>query len=113
MKSSFRNLREYVVYAALYWRSCSSLSSGIRPAAPCGNGEGRVAAAAGQCEACRYPDLCRADKDYAPFLKLQTLKLEEAKKKLPETVTVPELVSEYASLRPDGLSLDSLKPLRK
>lgn len=51
------------------------------------------------------------NKDYAPFLKLQTLKLEEAKKKLPDTVTVPELVSEYARLASvNGLSLDSLKP---
>ena len=51
------------------------------------------------------------NKDYESFLKIQTLKVEEAKKKLPDTVTIPELVAEYSKLAMvNKVVLESLKP---
>ena len=51
------------------------------------------------------------NKDYDAFLKIQTLKVEEAKKKLPDTVTIPELVAEYSKLAMvNKVTLESLKP---
>ena len=51
------------------------------------------------------------NKDYDAFLKIQTLKLEEVKKKLPDTVTIPELVAEYSKLAMvNKVTLESLKP---
>ena len=51
------------------------------------------------------------NKDYESFLKIQTLKVEEVKKKLPDTVTIPELVAEYSKLAMvNGIVLESLKP---
>lgn len=51
------------------------------------------------------------NKDYDSFLKIQTLKVEEAKKKLPDTVTIPELVAEYSKLAMvNKVVLESLKP---
>ena len=51
------------------------------------------------------------NKDYDAFLKIQTLKVEETKKKLPDTVTIPELVAEYSKLAMvNKVVLESLKP---
>ena len=51
------------------------------------------------------------NKDYDAFLKIQTLKVEETKKKLPDTVTIPELVAEYSKLAMvNKVTLESLKP---
>ena len=51
------------------------------------------------------------NKDYDAFLRIQTLKVEEAKKKLPDTVTVPELVAEYSKLAMvNNVVLESMKP---
>lgn len=51
------------------------------------------------------------NKDYEASLKIQTLKVEEAKKKLPDTVTIPELVAEYSKLAMvNKVVLESLKP---
>ena len=51
------------------------------------------------------------NKDYDAFLKIQTLKVEETKKKLPDTVSIPELVAEYSKLAMvNNVVLDSLKP---
>ncbi len=49
--------------------------------------------------------------NYDAFLKLQTLKLEETKKKIPDMVTVPELLAEYSQLaQVNKITLESLKP---
>ena len=51
------------------------------------------------------------NKDYDVFLNIQTLKVEETKKKLPDTVAIPELVAEYSKLAMvNNVVLESLKP---
>ena len=51
------------------------------------------------------------NKDYDAFLKIQTLKVEETKKKLPDTVSIPELVAEYSKLAMvNNVVLESMKP---
>lgn len=51
------------------------------------------------------------NQNYENSLHIRTLQLEVSKRKLPDTVTVPELVTEYATLaQANGITLDSLKP---
>ena len=51
------------------------------------------------------------NQNYENSLHIRTLQLEVSKRKLPDTVTVPELVTEYDTLaQANGITLDSLKP---
>lgn len=51
------------------------------------------------------------NQDYEALAKLQNLKLAEAKKKLPDYVTVPELMAEYSKLADvNGVKLESIQP---
>lgn len=51
------------------------------------------------------------NQDYEGLLKIQNLKVSEAKKRLPDAVTIPELVAEYSKLAlVNGIVLESLKP---
>ena len=51
------------------------------------------------------------NQDYEALLKIQNLKVSEAKKRLPDAVTIPELVAEYSKLAlVNGIILESLKP---
>lgn len=51
------------------------------------------------------------NQDYEALLKIQNLKVSEAKKRLPDVLTIPELVAEYSKLAlVNGIILESLKP---
>jgi len=51
------------------------------------------------------------NQDYDALLKIQNLKLEQAKKKLPDKVAVPDLISEYSKLADaNGIALVGLSP---
>lgn len=53
------------------------------------------------------------NQDYDSLLKIQKLKLEQAKKKLPDTVALPELIAEFTKLSDaNGISLTSIVPLQ-
>ena len=51
------------------------------------------------------------NQDYDALLKIQNLKLAQAKKKLPDKIAVPDLISEYSKLADaNSIALDGLAP---